>query len=426
MPSPKLSRRRLLAAGATGATAALAGCGSVGASVSFSTWTPAEGTWPLARYDPANTAHNPNATPPRDDVETARHAELDVEARGVLATGDYVAAYGSRGATLRRRATWDREWRTALPSRAAGVSPPDEYGGRTLFLAGQAGIAPFEVRKGLVQGWRLAGDHPDSAFWTTYDRAGWPEALLPTADAVYVGSRASNEVVAFGRDDAGIRWRRAGIYPGLAADRLYAADRGTLGAYGARGTLDSLLEDGPATRWTTDVFPLETPPVLHDAGVFVGGQYGGRGASPSLGGYDAETGERLWNPLELGAVVRSPAVVDGVGYVGVATEGFDGGKLVAVNLDDGTVLWERDTDWWHYSAVAGGNGTVIARGAIRSDQPGGETTDAPGTVRAYDAESGEELWTFTTPDAPADGVALVGDAVYVGTRAGALHELRAP
>ena len=58
-PDPSTTRRRLLVA--TAATA------SVGYALhrllrrpdaTFASWTPTPGTWPLARYDPANTAHN--------------------------------------------------------------------------------------------------------------------------------------------------------------------------------------------------------------------------------------------------------------------------------------------------------------------------------------------------------------------------------
>ena len=65
---PSITRRRLLG---SGIAAAAGGYGAYrlhrgAADATFTSWTPAPGTWPLPRHDPANTAHSPTASPPRN------------------------------------------------------------------------------------------------------------------------------------------------------------------------------------------------------------------------------------------------------------------------------------------------------------------------------------------------------------------------
>ena len=95
------SRRELLVA--TG----LAGLGAVGASQvrlgPVDSWTPPPDAWPLRRYDPANTAANPDASPPSDPSVSWTAAPLGVSRDGaVVADRETVYAAGNGVAALDR------------------------------------------------------------------------------------------------------------------------------------------------------------------------------------------------------------------------------------------------------------------------------------------------------------------------------------
>lgn len=68
---PSITRRQLIAGSAAVAAVGYGGYRLVTGApdADFEPWTPEQGTWPLKRYDTANTAHNPHANPPRETPE---------------------------------------------------------------------------------------------------------------------------------------------------------------------------------------------------------------------------------------------------------------------------------------------------------------------------------------------------------------------
>ncbi|MFB6120758.1 MAG: PQQ-binding-like beta-propeller repeat protein [Halobacteriaceae archaeon] len=413
--TPRLSRRALLGAGAAGVTATTAGCLG-GGSASFDAWTPPPETWPLARYDPRNRNHNPNAAPPRDGVETAWESQTDVDVWTLVVANGRVVAAGDEGLAVLDDDRGTIDERDPVPAQAAGFGPRDEYGRRPLYAATVLGYR-VDTAIAALRDRRYGGAGGSTTFWRTYETAGGEAIHLVTgADGVYVG-HMGGPLVAAAADDGSERWRKRGAVPALTDGRLLAGEYSALRAYEPRSGLDARLTGGPAETWRQR--GGHEAPVISDGRVFAGRRAGMGSEEPSLFGHDAATGERLWEPRSLGTSASSPAVVGDTGYVGVSRENDDGitqsGALVALDLTDGTTRWRRDWSAGVGDPVAGGNGVVVAQGG----QPDTEAD----RLRAYDAESGEPLWTHDAPD-PIDAVALVQSTVFVGSRDGRVAALR--
>ncbi|MFB6195124.1 MAG: PQQ-binding-like beta-propeller repeat protein [Haloplanus sp.] len=396
---PSITRRRLLGGGAAVAAGAYGTYRlSRGATdAALASWTPAPGTWPLPRHDPANTAHDPAATPPREAPTVSEVASVptaDGRPRFVPVVGpDHLAAYGSGFAAYPRgggKAVRADGTHTPL----AGFGP----GGRL--------HAVRRAASGVDAPATLVGYGADG-LGETYRRplgTDDPTGLTVGSHEVYVGDERG---VLRGVDaDGGRRWRVDGSMPALAGGRLYAADApidGTV-AYARRAGLDRRLRTGPERVWSAgpaDGFPRA--PAVADGRVVLGTHAEGGG---TVVAYDADTGDRLWAPRPLGRDVSTPALVGDRGYAAVGADDPRAGLVVALDLATGTTLWRDEVEWRARSPVVGGDTLVVAGEA----RPGGERS--AGRVRAYDAPTGDVLWTHTF-DALPGGLALAGDRVLV-------------
>jgi outer membrane protein assembly factor BamB len=104
-----------------------------------------------------------------------------------------------------------------------------------------------------------------------------------------------------------------------------------------------------------------------------------------------------------GPIHSSPAVVDGVVYIGSRD-----GKLYALDTATGTKLWEYETDSWVDSSPAVANGVVY----FGSND---------GNLYALDAHSGEKLWEFKAGQGVTSSPAVADGIVYIGARNHKLH-----
>jgi outer membrane protein assembly factor BamB len=392
---PSITRRALLAGAGTAITA-----GSYGAyrlhrgatDATFDPWKPDPGTWPLPRYDHANTAHNPHASPPRETPTARRVASATTTARRPrfvpLVGDDRLVVYGS-GLGVYPRAGGDPIRERDAPTPLAGVGPD----GRLLTVERADADAPASLvayAADLRETARIGLD------------ADHPQGLVVGSREAYVGGQ--DGTLRAVDPESGRRWRVDGALPALGDGRLYAADAPLDGvvAYGERAGLDSRLTVGPKRLWSagpTDGFPGR--PAVADGRVVLGTVAEGGGV---LAAVDADTGERLREPRALGRDVSTPAVVEDRGYVAVGRD--EAGLVAAVDLSTGEQRWRDAVDWRASTPVVGGE-TLVVAGAVRE---GGER--AGGVVRAYDAASGETLWTRGF-DAGPTGLALVDDRVFV-------------
>ncbi|AXG05048.1 hypothetical protein DU500_00625 [Haloplanus rubicundus] len=392
---PSITRREFVGAGLVGAA------GIYGASrlyrgvtdATFDPWTPTPGTWPLRRYDPANTAHNPNASPPREAPTARRVASAATTARrprlSPLVGADHLVVYGSGFAAFPRGGS-DAVRERDAPTPLAGFGPD----GRLHAVVRDDADAPA-----ALVGYGAADLRETTRFGLDADH---PQGLLVGARETYVGGQ--DGTLRAIDPDSGRRWRVDGATPALADGRLYAADApldGTV-AYAERTGLDRRLTVGPDRVWSagpTDGFPDH--PAVANGRVVLGTHAEGGGV---LAAVDADSGERLWDPRRLGRDVSTPAVVGDRGYVAVGGDAT--GFVAAVDLSTGETAWRDDVDWRASTPVVGGE-TLVVAGERREN---GER--AGGVVRAYDTVSGDVLWTHAF-DTPPAGVALVENRAVV-------------
>jgi outer membrane protein assembly factor BamB len=118
----------------------------------------------------------------------------------------------------------------------------------------------------------------------------------------------------------------------------------------------------------------------------------------------------LWQYQTGGYVASSPAVSNGVVYVG-----SDDNKVYAIDAASGTKLWDYDAgNYVSYvdSSPAVSNGVVYF---------GSEN----GIVYALNARTGSKLWSYQTGDYVISSPAIVDGVVYVGSNDGYLYAFNA-
>jgi outer membrane protein assembly factor BamB/mono/diheme cytochrome c family protein len=153
---------------------------------------------------------------------------------------------------------------------------------------------------------------------------------------------------------------------------------------------------------------------------------------PMFRGSAARTGEmpgpgpegeisELWRYQTGGVVVSSPAVVDGILYVGVwydreqsasGTPESPGGMVVALDRSDGSELWRFRTGGPVFSSPTVVDGMVC----VGSDD---------GSVYMLDAATGSERWRFLTGDTVSSSPAVLDGVVYIGSNDGNVYALDA-
>jgi len=111
---------------------------------------------------------------------------------------------------------------------------------------------------------------------------------------------------------------------------------------------------------------------------------------------DSATGFLLWKFATGGSVTCTPAVADGVVYLG-----SNDGNVYALDSATGTERWRVLTGPCYGSSPALANGVVYIGGNQY--------------VFALDAATGKNLWTFATGNTVQSSPAVVDGRVYVGS-----------
>ncbi len=192
---------------------------------------------------------------------------------------------------------------------------------------------------------------------------------------------------------------------------------------------------GPRTNQTLWSYPIGSgilsSPAVANGLVYVGSN---KGAVYAL---DAATGSMVWSYQTGGAIYSSPAVADGVVYLGSWDK-----SVYALNATTGEKLWSYQTGSYVQSSPAVANGVVYiasydanvyalnaATGSLLWSYATGSGAvgsspavvdgvvyigDNAGNVYALDASNGAKLWSYKAGDTIYSSPAVAGDIVYIG------------
>ncbi len=145
---------------------------------------------------------------------------------------------------------------------------------------------------------------------------------------------------------------------------------------------------------------LEATPLYRDGTLYFTGDYS------RVFALDARTGTVRWywepqyedgleSVLCCGPVNRGLAMYGDKVYVATLDA-----RLVALNMSDGSVAWEQKIDDWKNAYSATG-APLVVKGKVITGVAGAEY-GIRGYIRAYDAETGKEVWTRHTIPAPGE------------------------
>ncbi len=180
---------------------------------------------------------------------------------------------------------------------------------------------------------------------------------------------------------------------------MFRLDLQRTGASGETG-----ISTPPALRWRSFTGgPVESSPAVVDGVLYVGT------FDRHLFALDAKTGEEMWR-FEVDGLVRgSPSVVDGAVYFGA-----DGSGFFALDAETGEPRWT-----FPLGRVVQQSSAAIADGAVYFGA-------FDGNMYALDAGTGRELWRFATGGVILSSPALTAGMVLFGSGDGLSTRARFP
>jgi outer membrane protein assembly factor BamB len=260
--------------------------------------------------------------------------------------------------------------------------------GGLLVIGDSAGtVHALDVADGSAR-WTLATDGPVSG-------AAASDGIVAVVGTT-TGSAYAIDVVS-----GGVRWKT--VIGGSVSTSVAIADG--LVFLGASPSLTALALGDGSVRWTQAISPdgrIGTPTAAGGLVYAATGLDAADDATHGVMALDAATGEERWRfGTPTATTVYTPAVVDGRAYI----VGEDH-SVVALDADDGTVIWTSTTDELNEAVAAVADGLVIVAGN-------------GGAIHALDAATGAIEWTVPYRGTPY-GPIVVGGYVLVGTNLGTL------
>jgi len=154
---------------------------------------------------------------------------------------------------------------------------------------------------------------------------------------------------------------------------------------------------------------IEFPPVLKDGRLFLGTNHG------LVLAVEARTGRVAWHRQFAGCVAASPAVGNGIVYIGFMDPppciGSGQSFLMALDAFSGRTLWR-------FRAGVIESSPLLVRGRVYFGS-------WDHRIYAVDAHTGRLDWSFATGDRVKGGVALARRTIFVGSYDGSLYALDA-
>ncbi len=225
--------------------------------------------------------------------------------------------------------------------------------------------------------------------------------LTPAVTREGVFAASSRRLFRFDRNSGKQMWR---IEPGFTISGGVGAGEGLVLVGGDKGDLAAYEEDDGKLRWEVKVSSeVLSAPKVADGIVVV------RTGNGRIAGLNVQDGKRLWlyERATPSLIVRNSAGV--VIRNGMVYAGFAAGKVAAIGLTKGVVIWE--------SAVSQPRGnTELERISDITSLPAVDDTQVcavafQGRVACFDAVQGGTLWTR---DLSSDkGLVLFGNTLYL-------------
>jgi outer membrane protein assembly factor BamB len=186
--------------------------------------------------------------------------------------------------------------------------------------------------------------------------------------------------------------------PTVAGDVIYiGADNGSLYALNATTGAEvwSFASGGLAPN-------IESTPAVVNGVAYFAGLF-----DDTVYALNATTGAKVWSYTTGGNILSSPAVVNGIVYIGSVD-----GNVYALNATTGAKLWSFATGAAVQSSPAVANGMVYV----------GSNND---NVYALNATTGAKVWSFATGNEVVSAPAEADGVVYVSSTDGSLYVLNA-
>ncbi|MEM2974815.1 MAG: PQQ-binding-like beta-propeller repeat protein, partial [Candidatus Bathyarchaeia archaeon] len=168
------------------------------------------------------------------------------------------------------------------------------------------------------------------------------------------------------------------------------------------GCSPSIASNNNATVWTyTTGDAIVSSPAVADGIVFVGSH------DYNIYALDEKTGAFVWSYMTGGSVASSPAVVDGIVFVGSSDY-----KLYALNETNGALIWSYTTGSSISSSPAVADGKVFVG-------------SSDGKLYALSQTTGTLLWSYATGASIRSSPAVANGKVFVGSEDTKLYALDA-
>jgi outer membrane protein assembly factor BamB len=315
-----------------------------------------------------------------------------------------VVYFGSDDASLYAVDLTAGELRWKFPTGGSVRSRPEVADGIVYASSDDGFLYAVEAASGTLS-WRAdlgAADMPErGALGSAWDYQ--LSSPVVAEGAVYVGSGA-NAVYAFDAVSGEQLWRyptasRVRSSPAVAEGVVYIGD--------GVSTLHAIEAASGARLWTAEGCSISTPLVV-DGAVYCGSR-----GFVEVRAWDAATGELLWQ-FSVGHswVDSSPRIVDGTLYIGSS----DAASLFALDPVTGARKWRAQLTGYAWSSPAVSQGVAY----IGTFMPG-----IPGKLYAVGASDGAILWSLPIDEGVVSSPVVVGGVIYFGGIDGKLYAVKA-
>jgi len=342
-------------------------------------------------------------------VWRARTQGTVVSSPAVTASAVFIGSNDHHLYCLRRdsgRVLW------AFDAKSAVASSPTVFAGMVAFTTADGHLMALDGATGRLR-WRLATG-PTVPFPWGYESGDIWTSSPTYADGLLLAGAGDGGLYAVDARSGKLRWRMqtAGrvrstpavseglVYVGSADGTFYAAD---LRTGRERWRFDTEGHQLQSAKFGFDRRTIQSSPVVAGDLVVFGARDG------FLYALDRATGRERWRyDYKISWVNSSPAVADGVVYVGTSDAHF----VNALDLATGTEKWRFTAQGivWSSPAIAG-DVVVIGEGG--------------GLLHVLDRATGAERWQLPLAGGIFSSPVVADDVIYVGSHDGGVYAIRA-